>query len=295
MSARVIKPNALTDAMLVSSTAVESLPSWSAETSYAINVRVLEGHRVYQSLVAANQGNLPSGSPLAWVDVGPSNRWAMFDGAVNTATTASNDLSVTMDTGLINSIALVGLTGASCRVRVWDAPGGTLVYDSSTYLDAAYVTDAYQYCFEPFVQMTEVVCVDIPPYLMARVQVDVHGDQVGIGNMVFGMAYVLGDTQLGAGAGITDYSRKNTDDWGNTTLVQRNYSKRSSLKLQLEQRDLNRVHRVLATLRATACVWIGVDLSGYLPLVVFGYYRDFSIEISYPTYSICSLEIEGLT
>jgi hypothetical protein len=41
-----------------------------------------------------------------------------------------------------------------------------------------------------------------------------------------------------------------------------------------------------------AAVWVGSE--EYASMIVYGFYKDFSIEISYPTVSICSLEIEGL-
>jgi hypothetical protein len=33
----------------------------------------------------------------------------------------------------------------------------------------------------------------------------------------------------------------------------------------------------------------------YAPNSVYGFFKDFNIEVSYPTQSWCSLEIEGLT
>ena len=54
------------------------------------------------------------------------------------------------------------------------------------------------------------------------------------------------------------------------------------------------VRKLLEDLRATPAVWLGTDSSDYDSLNVYGYYRDFNIEITYPSYSLCRLEIEGL-
>jgi hypothetical protein len=105
----------------------------------------------------------------------------------------------------------------------------------------------------------------------------------------------MGDTQYGATASIIDYSKKNTDALGNTTFAKLAYSKRMTANLSLDNGQLNKVQRVLADLRATPCAWLGVDAAGFEPLTVFGFYRNFSIDIAYPTSSYCSLEIEGLT
>jgi hypothetical protein len=52
---------------------------------------------------------------------------------------------------------------------------------------------------------------------------------------------------------------------------------------------------MLTELRATPCMWVGDDSSDLEPLLVFGYYKDFSLTVSFPKRSIYSLEIEGMT
>ena len=66
--------------------------------------------------------------------------------------------------------------------------------------------------------------------------------------------------------------------------------------MELAAGQMNKVQRVLADVRATPCVWIGADDAQlYAPLIVYGWYRDFSIDVAYPTTSYVSLEVEGLT
>ena len=50
----------------------------------------------------------------------------------------------------------------------------------------------------------------------------------------------------------------------------------------------------LNTIRATPCLWVGSS-GNYETLTVYGFYKDYSVDISYPTYSIISIQIEGLT
>lgn len=42
-------------------------------------------HRKYEAL-AASSGVSPSTDPAKWLDLGPTNRWAMFDARVGAAT-----------------------------------------------------------------------------------------------------------------------------------------------------------------------------------------------------------------
>ncbi len=292
---RVIKPAAITPAMLVSTSATELYGAWSGSVNYALNAHVISGGRIYLCLRFDSAPIYPPVSnAVYWMDAGPSNQQAMFDGVVSTATTAANSLTVVLDTGIINSLALFGLVGTTLTLSATNGAGGPVVYSRSIALDGTIISDWYQYFFEPSVQLGEAVLTEIPPYGGLRLTLTVTGGTAAIGQIAIGTFYDLGDTQFGATASIIDYSVKTTDAYGATTFSRRAFSKRVTARLMLPTGQLNKVQRVLADLRATPCAWVGVDDSAYSPLLVYGFYRDFSIEIAYPTESYCSLEIEGL-
>lgn len=80
-------------------------PEWSAGTSYALDALVkrsaseppsLVTHD-YKSLVAANLGNDPTATTGKWLDLGPSQRWAMFDDKGGTVTTMTDNAVPTWD------------------------------------------------------------------------------------------------------------------------------------------------------------------------------------------------------
>jgi hypothetical protein len=293
---KVIKPTTFVAAThLVSTNAVETYAAYNAATTYAKGARVDYGTHIYESLVNSNTGNTPSTSPTFWVLVGPDNVHAMFDDQISTATVSTSPLTVVMTPGLMNSLALLGLVGNQVVVNITDGAGGPTVYSRTVSLDGSYVYDWYMYFFEPFTQIGEVVFTDIPPYLNARMTLTLSGSgTVAIGQLSFGTFYELGDAEYGATAGITDYSRKDTDEFGATTFVERAFSKRMTARLMLDAMQMNKVQRVLTDIRAKPAVWIGAEGEAYQPLVVYGFYRDFTIDVAYPTKSYCSLEIEGL-
>jgi hypothetical protein len=293
---KVIKPTTFVEAThLVSTNAVETYAAYNAATTYAKGARVDYGTHIYESLVNSNIGNTPSTSPTFWVLVGPDNVHAMFDDQISTATVSTSPLTVVMTPGLMNSLALLGLVGNQAVVAITDGAGGPTVYSRTVNLDGSYVYDWYMYFFEPFTQIGEVVFTDIPPYLNARMTLTLSGSgTVAIGQLSFGTFYELGDAEYGATAGITDYSRKDTDEFGATTFVERAFSKRMTARLMLDAMQMNKVQRVLSDVRAKPAVWIGAEGEAYQPLVVYGFYRDFTIDVAYPTKSYCSLEIEGL-
>ena len=293
---KVIKPTTFVEAThLISTNAVEPYAAYNAATTYSKGSRVDYGTHIYESLVNSNIGNTPTTSPTFWILIGPDNAHAMFDDQISTATVSSTPLIVVMTPGLMNSIALLGLVGNQAVISITDGAGGPTVYSRTINLDGSYVYDWYMYFFEPFTQIGEVVLTDIPPYSGARMTFTLSGSgNVAIGQLSFGTFYELGDAEYGASAGIIDYSRKDTDEFGVTTFVQRAYSKRMTARLMLDAMQMNKVQRVLSDIRATPAVWIGADGEMYSPLVVYGFYRDFTIDVAYPTKSYCSLEIEGL-
>lgn len=296
---KVIKPTPVTPAMILASNAVEAYAAWSAATTYSKDQLVDYGEGYYISLVNTNLNNIPSapGSTF-WAYVSPDNKHAMFDGQVSTATTSTSPLIVTIAPGIVNSLAMIDLVGSSVTISMTDGAGPT-VYTKTIGLDGSIVFDWYTYFFEPFVQLSEVVLTDLPPYSNGRITMNLtRGGNVAIGELIVGTVYELGEEGMeqGATVGIIDYSLKETDkDTQVTTFVRRAYSKRMSGQFLLNNGQLNAVQRILVDIRAVPSVFIGSEASDYSPLIVYGFYRDFSIDIAYPTKSFCRIEVEGLT
>lgn len=297
---KVIKPTTVTPAMILASNAVEAYAAWSSTTTYTKDQIVDYGEGYYISLVNTNLNNIPDavGSTF-WAFFGPDNKHAMFDGQVSTATTSTSPLAVTIAPGIVNSLAMIDLIGSSVTITMTDGGASPPVYTKTVDLDGSIVFDWYTYFFEPFVQLAEVVLTDLPPYSSGQITMTLtSGGNVAIGELLVGTVYELGEEGMeqGATVGIIDYSLKETDkDTQMTTFVRRAYSKRMSGQFLLNNGQLNAVQRILADIRAVPSVFIGSEATDYTPLIVYGFYRDFSIDIAYPTKSFCRIEVEGLT
>lgn len=293
---KVLRPLTFRNADLVSSTAVETVALYVAGTTYAQDVFVRYGERVYQSLQASNTGHQPDTSPTWWQDFGPSNKTAMFDTQVSTKTEGTSPLVVVVQPlQFINSLAFIGMVGSSINVRITDGAAGPEIYNVTKSLDGTVITDWFMYFYEPFDTLDVVTFLDIPVYLNSYITVTITGSgTVSCAVMLYGSTYELGGTQYGATSGIRDYSVKETDDFGNTTFVRRAYSNRMEAQIFMDNSTIRANKKLLTDLRAIPALWIGVDDPTYEPLSVYGFYRDFNIDISYPSFSMCSLEIEGL-
>jgi hypothetical protein len=295
---KVIKPVTIGAAQLVSSNVAEDdAPAYAADTDYAVGAKVTYESNVYESVQTPNKGKTPGEQPLYWALSGPTNKWAMFDDEVSTQTTRDSPLTVVVKPGLVNSLALLELAGSRVDVTGRDGPSGPIIYTAERQLEGSIVTNWYEYFFEPFAPLSEIVLTDLPAYgsLHLEVSIEAPFGSVACGAFIAGTAYLIGDGEYGGSAGIIDYSRKDTSDTGKTTFRKRNFSRRMSQRLWVDAPRFNAVYRLLSGLRATPCVWIGADSDDLGPLTIFGFYRDFSIDIAYPLINFCNLEIEGLT
>lgn len=299
---KVLKPTAVTSAMLVSSSVAETdYAAWNAATSYVIGDRVIRTttHKIYEALQAGVDATLPenatTGTTPRWLEISATNRWKMFDDVVDYKTAGSSPLSVVLTPGTINSVAMVGLVNVN-EIRVQLHDGATSVYDQTQTLDGTIIEDWYDYFFAPYDTGAEALFTNIPPYATGQLTVEfTSATTPEIGGLLVGTMIDLGETLAGATSGIISYSRKEANAFGNMTLIKRRNSKRVSVKLMLDNARLRRVQNVLADLDATPAVWVGAeDTVKFSPVVVYGFYRDFSLDIAYADRSYCNLEIEGL-
>lgn len=295
---KVLRPTPFQSSMLISSNAVETYAAWLVGTTYAKYARVDRGTFYYESLDNANTGNDPLTSPTWWILVGPDNTHAMFDEQSSTQTVTTTPLEVVVATGVIDSIFFGNISAVSVNVIVRDGLAGPSVYEQTQFLNSAELFDWYQYFFyDPLIMRRQALFTGIPPFASSHVEVTIENGSadVSLGVMTFGTIYTLGTTEYGANSGIIDYSVKETDEFGNTLFVRRAFSKRLSARVWVDNYNMNRVQRALYDLRAAPAVWIGSDdPTVEEALVVYGFYRDFSMDITYATVSYCSLEIEGL-
>lgn len=244
----------------------------------------------------------PVTNPTYWLYSGASNRWKMFDKSVQSQTTGTTSITASLSfSQRVDTIPLINLTGSSVNVKVTNPTYGTVVDKTVQLLtDEMPVIDLESYLYAGFVQRTEVVFEDIPPYSNNQIAITVtasEGAQVGIGAAVFGQARDISSTGLGveqgARFGIDDYSIKTRDAFGNFVITERAFADRANVTIFVNNSELSSIKNFLTGLRATPVVFIGSKKHDYL--TIYGFYKSWEVDVSYPDFSVLSMEVSGLT
>jgi len=319
---RVIKPVEITDARLSATNVPENDENeYASGTTYATGDKVMVTdagvHRRYESLKDSNTGNYPpdntTGTAPAWLELGPTNRWAPFDERVGTVVESSQSYSqstygVEADpaspTGVaytlvpsapVDSIALFEIGGEFLDIIVETAAEGVIYSKRITLIEPISRSTWWHYFFEPVERRRELARFDIPRTSDATIKAAIHdsGSAAKIGALVIGRRIDLGLTQFGLRTGILDFSRKERDAFGRAVVTRRSFAREMEADFWLDRSAVPFVQRELAGLRATPAVYEGSpDDPNSL---VYGFFLEFSLDIQYPRHATGTIEVEGLT
>lgn len=298
---RILRPISITGSVLVSSSVpapvvapgVNPDPApWAVGITYALEAEVRADTRRYRSRVSGNVGSAPATSPDQWFDIGPLNRLGMFDASLGTATTAAEQIVVTIaPDSYVDAISLMGVDAESVRVQT---VGSTYDETISMVLPRA-VTNMYEYRFEPFEYRQKALLLNLPvgSGVQHTITISNPGGVARCAMCVAGLVRKYGEVEFGLELGIKDYSIKTVDQWGGWTLEEGGFSDRVSLTADIPNAVIDSMHRTCSQYRAKPVVWIASTL--WESAQVYGTFRDFGIVIPNAKKSKCKLEIEGFT
>jgi hypothetical protein len=284
---------------LVWTNAVDADAIYSSLTTYSTGQRVTYSGYVYESLQDSNLNKTPDTNPTWWLSLGASNMYALFDSKIGTKTTATDNLKMIIYPGSsIDSIAFLDTDASVVNTSVVNS-NKEVVYSNTTGLSEDTIENWYDYFFvNPLSEQTNQVVHQGIPSLETDLIIGVEMSKLGtleVGSLLTGLSTTFGKTQYGLKSGIVDYSKKQADEFGNITIVERPFSKRMSADVYVSNYDLNKVQRFLYNIRATPVLWMASDDPNLAEVsYVYGFYKDFSTTIAYPDVSMCNLEIEGL-
>lgn len=298
---RVTPPITISDSRLTSSTAAEPGVGevvWNPATPYTAGqtVYLAANHTRYERLISGTTAGSPDVDSDNWVEIGPTNRFAMFDLLRNTGTVSASPLVVEITPGQrIDSLGLVGLVADSVTVEMHN--DDVLEYSRTVNLSTRQTSSWYEYFHGVFSYRTALALFDLPPFAAGVVTVTftrATGD-VTVGGLILGMSAYLGNTQYNAESDALNFSVVERDAFGNSRLIPRRSVPKTNQTLFCEKVRVNKVIKVRDDLNAVPALWSGLDdaQDGYFEaLLILGYYRRFTISLDHPDIAQISLELE---
>lgn len=279
---------------------------YSSGTTYALGATVSgTNNRVYESLQASNLNKplpvLPETATAWWIDIGPTNKWAMFDSSSNTQTVWPSPLTVVFRPGMrVNTIGITGLIANSITITASSVLGGGVVWGPKTAdLNIREVADAYDYAFKIFLTQPSLAHFDIPPYsdIVFTVTISATSGNVKCGSIIVGTYTYLGDIQYGAKGDALNFSTIERDIYGNATLVPRRSVPKINATLIAPSKRVNSIRGARTALNATPALWSGLDDGSsewFDLLLTMGVYKAFEINADNPSHTTITLEIEEI-
>jgi len=304
---RVIVPQKIT--LISSNVPEDTTPLWDENTTYntgdIVQVQNLEPNgisKLFQSLVDNNQGNYPPDHPDEWGDLGATNKWKCLDYFVSSQTENESEIDLVLEATRCNYVGVFGVEAHDLLVEVIDPDSGEVIFSDSRYLQVD-GSSWFDYFFSD-IEFKPTALVETP---ISTGTMHYHvkltlGGMVKLGMVIIGRGNVLGTSIWSPRVGIRDFSVKETDEQtGYTYLSQGPFADRMEFDFQVPTNDVDRVRRVLASLRAIPCIWVGNNKyqneamsTDFESLIVYGFYKDFDIVLQGPVYSECSITVEGL-
>ena len=311
----VIEQVDVTPAMLVTNVPLTEpgAVNWVAGT-YTLGAKVIKNRHVWESLTDATtvEPGTETTLPLKWLDLGAINAMRMFDksaaalkgtaGAqrriykIGTTTTNPTKIDFTVTPGqVVSAIALFGLTGYQATVTITDPTDGVIRTTTISLVDAS-ANGMWEWLFKPIRRKTTFAILDLPAYGTASIRVVIDADVGGVASCSMasiGVLTTVGESIFGTAVGITDYSTRDIDDFGNESMTELGFRDRVQFDVRIVTADVSYQKDFLTRLRAKGAVFIGDPARQ--ETIIFGRYRDLQIVLSNPAVSECALDVGSLT
>ena len=302
---RVIVPRLIDDTIITSSTIAE--PD-TGEIVFAAGPLLPLGterivtstHRVYQVVDPAGTTDDPLvgivAVPPTWVNVRPTNKFAMFDNVNSTQSEETTQLITEFEFGVVtDSVAGFNIADVdNINVTVTDPVEGEVFNVDVDMNDTSKINGFWEWHFIPINKKREFVVLNLPYFSDATIKLTADGTDIKFGNLIIGNETILGATKIGSSLQILDFSRKETDDFGNTVVTPGRNSKLVDFDVNVPIDDVGFVFNTLSDLTTTPSVWSGTDEVDD-PTLAFGYFRDVQQNISTHIFTDLTISVESLT
>lgn len=302
---KVIAPLEITDAQILSTNVTEPTSEWASGTTYAEGdrVSVAAEKTVYESVQGSNTGNDPTTDDGTWwLEVFATNKWRAFDQKIADATSQAGTVQYVIQPSLlVTGVALFNLNAPQVRIQVEDtttSPNTETFDQTQALVDDSAIVDWFTFFTEDLSdqQIAEALFTGLPGYPTSEITITV-GDGTGtpsVGEIALGKVLQLGNTLQGTTIGLTSFSTKEQDAFGNFTIVPRAKSDPIDFEFSVPASNTGRVKKTLDRLRDTPAVYFADESLLYLGAITYGFFQEYDIPLQGTGLSVVTLEVEGL-
>lgn len=276
---------------------------WNSSSVYNYGDEARDGNYiyVYAGVSGTNTADSPANNALAWVQSRPTNQYAMLDGKSSSQTIRTSPLIFEVTMRNYDTATLMNIEASDVLFEVVVIATNEVIYSQSfSTNDQSNIVDFYSYCFADFDLTNYVYNRSLPlqgsdTKLRITVTKD-SGGSVKVGRLCIGKSFYIGELTYGCSLGLESYSIKSTDEFGNETLLQRGAVELNNYDVRCGTSALPTLRRKAIELDAIPVLFIGdeSDNSVLENLLTFGYWQNFSLVATNPTYSNVSLTVKGV-
>lgn len=215
-----------------------------------------------------------------------NNPGYMFDDYLNTKTLNADVIEVEIEFNNCDRVALFNLDAYSVDFVLTDDNTSAVVQTKS--VDLSTVEGLYkQWIIEGLY---------IYPNATLKISINKSGGDAACGMCGIGLSTRIGHTQFDFVPGISDYSIKDTNDFGQTYLNEGAWAKHNDLEVRVDIAIVDDVFDDLVDIRGSLVYVDGNEGSGidFESLKLLGFIEDWHIELYPPNYAKLTMSVQGI-
>jgi len=268
---------------------------WIETATYNAKDYVIYKNHLYQCIVNENINIKPDLNTGKWLLFGVDNAYASVDLRSHTKSELLTDadkllpyMEFVFSAVGFTYIGFSQVQGSMLEILEYDTAGNLLRTTTEAIgADRVCAINWYNYYFCEIPDDTALGRGKPIDYLFtgilpttAKIAVRVHKNSDGVASlsaMVGGKAVQIGNTQYGVEIGIIDYSEKKTDEYGITTLTERESREVMTLDIEFPAKSAQAVKREVKAHLGIPIMFIADESTDSLfeHLIMFGYIEDY--------------------
>lgn len=273
----------------------KKVTDWSSGLTYLNGVESNYGDYIY-TYAGADDTNT-SGTPDVednWVKTRANNIHSMLDQRPSSESYENDKIEFTFISEGFDKLALFNVVANSVTVEVtslWDSSVTKTITEN--LLNTELITDLREFCTAELEQES-LVYINLPIIhsCSVKVTIDNTGGIARCGLVISGKSFYVGSTGWDIRLGLTSYSKKDVDVFGNTDFIKRGITDADDFLVTIDTNKASLIKQKFKEYDADFLLFS--ILEGENITINFGFWEDFYVLLSSPVKSEANISIRGV-